>query len=123
MAIRKMKFITIIGDLGYFDEFVYSYIIDSNLHPENALNIIKLVKGTPFENVDLKSDTLLKTCVSLMDLAKIDYSKSKLETHTDRPEMYNADDIEILLNELDSEYRADKAEYEQPGKKSLIMRR
>lgn len=100
MAIRKMKFVSIVGELDHFDGFVARHIIDSNLHPENALNVFSLARGImPFPNEESKSDQLIKLCVSLMDAMQLDYSPPKLECYHTMG-LLPLDAIESALTEI-----------------------
>jgi V/A-type H+-transporting ATPase subunit I len=108
-----MKFVSIVGKLEHFDEFVSSHIIDSSLHPENALNIITLVRGvTPFSNDESKSDLLMKSCAALLDYAKLDYSPAKLERHYSGG-FIALDEIEGQFERLDRDYRSMRNEHDQ----------
>ena len=105
-----MKFVSIVGKLDHFDKFVSNYIIDSNLHPENAQNIITLVRGImPFPNAESKDDSMLKSCVALLDLIHLDYSPEKLEPYAYRNFM-QPDVIERSLSEINEVIRANRDE-------------
>jgi V/A-type H+-transporting ATPase subunit I len=107
-----MKFVSIVGKIDHFDKFVSNYIIDSNLHPENALSVITLVRGImPFSNDESKSDFLLKSCVSLLDFLQLDYSPPKLEKYYNR-NFIPIDEIEQRFEDIDRLYRANRAEYD-----------
>jgi V/A-type H+-transporting ATPase subunit I len=108
-----MKFVSIVGKLEHFDEFVSKHIIDSSLHPENALNIITLVRGiTPFSNDESKSDLLMKSCAALLDYAKLDYSPAKLEKHY-AGGFIALDEIESQFERLDGDYRSMRDDHDQ----------
>ena len=111
MAVKKMKFVSIVGELDHFDRFVSNHIIDSNLHPENALNVITLVRGiAPFPDEESKSDLLLRTCVSLMDLIGIDYGPAALEPYYGR-DLMSPDAIERGLAETEEQARQNRDEH------------
>jgi V/A-type H+-transporting ATPase subunit I len=113
LAIRKMKFVSIVGKLDHFDEFVSDHIIDSSLHLENALNIITLVRGIlPFSNDESKSDLLLKSCASLLDFMHVDYSPAMLESRYSSG-FVAMEEIERKLGKIDGSYRAKREECEQ----------
>ena len=106
-----MKFVSIVGKLDHFDKFVSNYIIDSNLHPENARNIITLVRGImPFPNAESKDDSLLKTCSGLLDSIHIDHGPEKLEPFTYR-NVIQPDIIERRLSEINSAIKTNRDEY------------
>ena len=112
MAIRKMKFVSIVGILDHFDNFVSNYIIDSNLHLENALNVITLVRGVmPFPNDETKGDLLLKSCVSLLEYMNLDHGSEKLEPYYSR-NFIPLDEIEKRLSEIDDVYQANREQLE-----------
>ena len=117
MAIRKMKFVSIVGKLEHFDEFVYNHIIDSNLHPENALNIITLIRGlVPFSTEETKSDQLLKDCISLLYHMNIHYTQTDLEKFASN-EFIQVDDMEQQLSGFDAAYRAMMEERDDTAEK------
>jgi V/A-type H+-transporting ATPase subunit I len=112
-----MKFVSIVGKLAHFDEFVSNHIIDSNLHPENALNIITLVRGvTPFSNDESKSDLLMKSCAALLDYAKLDYGPAKLEKYS-ASGFVALDEIERQFGQIDAEYRSMRDEHDQSAER------
>ena len=105
MAIRKMKFVSIVGALEDFDEFVSNYITDSDLHLENALGVMGLVRGlVPFADEGARGDMLQKSCAALMDAAGIDYGATRLEEHGARQPIA-IDAIERELAELDRAFQ------------------
>lgn len=112
MAIRKMKFVSILGKLDHFDKFVSSYIIDSHLHLENAQNVITLVRGImPFDNDESKSDLLLKSCTVLLDFIGLDYSPQKLEPYYDR-NFIPLDKIEQRLSYIEEQCQTNRLEFD-----------
>ena len=111
MAIRKMRFISIIGKLKNFDRIVYKYITDSNLHPENAMNVVTMVgKLTPFSNEEKKNDQLLNKCSALLSRMDI---KSTIDTSqpdtTDS--LSNIHAIETELAQISTQYEILSAEH------------
>ena len=106
-----MKFVSIVGKLDHFDKFVSNYIIDSNLHPENAQNIITLVRGImPFPNAESKDDSLLRSCSALLDFIRLDHSPEKLEPFAYR-NFIPLDTIERRLAEIDGAIKTNREDY------------
>ena len=100
-----MDFVSIVGKLDIFDEFVSNYIIDSNLHLESALDVITLVHGSaPFADEESRGDLLQKQCAALMDSAGVDYSLPRLEGFGERG-FIAIDEIEDCYKELDRAFR------------------
>lgn len=105
-----MKFVSIVGKLEHFDKFVSSYIVDSNLHLENALNVITLVRGVaPFPNDESKSDLLLKSCVSLLEFLGLDYGPARLEKYFNS-NFIPLDEIERSLTQIGDQCRTNREE-------------
>lgn len=68
MSVLKMKFVSIVGLKDYFDDFVFNYIIDSNIQLENALNFLENVKDlspfsgeNPFYDIVTRSTALINS--------------------------------------------------------------
>jgi V/A-type H+-transporting ATPase subunit I len=107
-----MKFVSIVGQLDHFDKFVSNYIIDSNLHPENVLNVVNLVRGIkPFPNDETKGDLLLKSCSDLLGFIKLDHGADKLEPYADR-DFIPLEVIEKRLDEINDSWQMNRYEYE-----------
>ena len=108
MAIRKMKFISIIGKLEDFNRIMYEYITDSNLHPENALNVITLVGNlTPFSNDEQKNDQLISKCAALLSKMEIKIDPDEpLPNATDQLFHFDTNEIEADLEQISSRFDA-----------------
>ena len=48
MSVVPMKLLTIAGPLERFDDVVRACVIDQEFHPENALQLMRSVKGLRF---------------------------------------------------------------------------
>ena len=71
MAISKMNLVSIIGPIEQLDQVVRAAVIDRSFHPENALTLVRQVKGLyPFE-VDNSYAELLKHVTAAMQTAGI----------------------------------------------------
>ena len=102
MAIRKMKFISIIGQLENFDRIVHQYITDSNLHPENAFNMITLIGDlTPFSCDEQKNDMLLNKCTALLSKMAVKRSASDQSSES-------MENIDTLLGSTDIEQELER---------------
>jgi len=66
-----MKFISIVGRIDYFEEFVCKYIINSGIQLENAMSKLENVKGLSAYTDNEVYDNLLKRSISLMDIMGI----------------------------------------------------
>jgi len=95
MSIVKMKFLNIVGQRSYFDEFVSDYIVTSNMQLESALGLLEGVKGlSPFTEENPYSGIMKKASdiASVMKLSDTDICNSNL--------LYSVSEIDNRLNEL-----------------------
>ncbi len=104
MSVLRMKFVSIVGRKEYFDDFVFNYIIDSNIHLENALNFLENIKGlSPFsaDNPYYEIVTRSTDLINSMGLGK----------ETDRKGIYHGtcltsvEDIRAELDYLEKEFK------------------
>ncbi|MCL2163433.1 MAG: hypothetical protein FWH55_03350 [Oscillospiraceae bacterium] len=107
-----MKFISIIGEYEHFDEFFNEFIADSNLHPENALNVITQVKGIHHMGIDPKDELLLKKCVKILEQMKIDSTKINSDESNRITKVFNTDEMENYLDSIGNEYRNVREKYD-----------
>jgi len=71
MAIMKMKFISIVGRIDYFEEFALKYIINSGIEPVDALIKLENVKGLSHYPAEEPYSDLLKKIASLAEFMGI----------------------------------------------------
>lgn len=71
MSVVPMKLLTIAGPLERFDDVVRACVIDQEFHPENALQLMRSVKGLRPLELENPYSALLHRSVEVADEAGI----------------------------------------------------
>jgi len=111
MSVLKMKFISIIGQEDYFEEFAQKYIIDSSIQLENALSHLEAVKGlSPYGSENPYYDLVTRS-ISLLNSMGLG---NKINTNKEySPKLqFSADDIRRELDTLEQAFKEYKLNYE-----------
>ncbi|MCL2058495.1 MAG: hypothetical protein FWH01_05480 [Oscillospiraceae bacterium] len=120
-----MKFVSMFGALDHFDKFVSTYIINSNLHPENAQNVITLVHGIkPFPDTESKGDQLMGTCTALLESIDLKRSPEAMDAFAHR-QLVPLDLIGARLTEIGGYIQRNREEYDAAVERlraSLLIR-
>jgi len=104
MAVQKMKLVNITGPVDKLDYLLFNAFKEHPFQPQNALNVIRGIKGLfPFDEKNPYQDTLSKVC-ALLDLAgiKYDYRPSDDELTAEQIDAA-CDDISAELKQMYSQ--------------------
>ena len=71
MSVVPMKLLTIAGPLERFDDVVRACVIDQEFHPENALQLMRSVKGLRPLELENPYSALLHRSVEVLSLIHI----------------------------------------------------
>ena len=95
MAITKMKAVTIAGQINEFDRIVERYVYGRDIHLENAMSVItNSGRITGFEDNN-EYDSIAKSALSILELAKCDINKKLTAPDGTRPE-----DMQSFIDEI-----------------------
>ena len=114
MAIMKMKFISIVGRIDYFEEFALKYIINSGIEPVDALIKLENVKGLSHYPAEEPYSDLIKKIASLaefMGIKKIETEDIELPVDLNYDAKQLKDEISLIENEIRS-FNEAKEKYE-----------
>ena len=85
MSVVPMKLLTIAGPLERFDDVVRACVIDQEFHPENALQLMRSVKGLRPLELENPYSALLHRSVEVADEAGIPLAYAVSYTHLTLP--------------------------------------
>ena len=108
MSITKMKAVTIAGQISEFDSIVEKYVYGRDIHLENAMSVLtNRGKLASFEDNN-EYDSIAKTAMSIMKLAKYNVNKKLIA-----PESTRLEEMQKFLDDINLNIEEEKKQDEQ----------
>lgn len=108
MAIEKMELVNIIAPIKDYDEIVDKYIIESDVHIEDASEVLGDINGLEgFEKSDDICEGLYKRTLEMCEIMRLDAIYRKESTH------YNQDEILAFLSATEKFYSDNRKKYNE----------
>ena len=108
MSIIKMKAVTIAGQISEFDSIVEKYVYGRDIHLENAMSVLtNRGRLASFEDNN-EYDSIAKTAMSIMKLAKYNVNKKLIA-----PESTRLEEMQKFLDDINLNIENEKKQDEQ----------